>query len=95
MPVTEQSQRTSGCSPRLAWIAHPDPAGELSEAIQDSRGEHPEVLWLCSVTGTEADPQVLSQSVAKLEAAGAIVCGSNAQAARLAARLVKELGKRS
>jgi len=74
----------------LGYGVHPDPAGELSDAIQAIQVDHPEVFWVCSVTGTEADPQVRSQSIAKLEAAGVIVCGSNAQAARLAARLVQE-----
>ena len=74
----------------LGYGVHPDPAGELSDAIQAIQVDHPEVFWVCSVTGTEADPQVRSQSIAKLEEAGVIVCGSNAQAARLAARLVQE-----
>jgi len=40
------------------------------------------------VCGTEADPQVLSRQEAALVAAGARLCSTNAQAARLAAALV-------
>ena len=74
----------------LGYGAHSDPAGELSKAIGKLRAEYPEVIWICSVTGTEGDPQVLSKSVNILKEAGVIVCGSNAQAARLAASLVQE-----
>jgi len=74
----------------LGYGAHPDPAKELSEAIQTIKRDRPNVIWICSVTGTDADPQNLSNSVSMLKNAGVIVCTSNAQAARLAASLVKE-----
>ncbi|MDE0334776.1 MAG: hypothetical protein OXI64_07435, partial [Defluviicoccus sp.] len=40
-----------------------------------------------SVCGTEADPQCLSRQEAALREAGMIVAGSNASAARIAARI--------
>jgi hypothetical protein len=43
---------------------------------------------VASVTGTEQDPQRLSTQVTALQAAGAIICTSNAAAARLAGMLV-------
>lgn len=74
----------------IGYGAHPNPAQELSEAIRAIQMDHPNVIWICSVTGTENDPQSLSQSIALLESAGVIVCDSNACAARLAAHLVQK-----
>jgi hypothetical protein len=76
----------------LGYGAHPDPAGELGPAIQKARAlaaqARRDLLVIASVTGTEGDPQGYSRQVQALEAAGAIVCGCNAAAARLAAKLV-------
>jgi hypothetical protein len=76
----------------LGFGAHPDPAAELGLAIRQAkalaaeRGQ--ELVILGSVTGTEEDPQRLSQQVAALEAAGMLVLLSNASAAKLAGLLV-------
>ena len=76
----------------LGYGAHPNPAQELAEAINEiqlseSQKAHP-LAFLSAITGTEADPQGYDQSKEVLEDAGVIVCGSNAQAARMAAYLV-------
>ena len=47
-------------------------------------------LVIASVTGTEQDPQRLSRQVQQLEQAGVVVCDSNAEAARLAAAIIKD-----
>ena len=76
---------------------HEDPAGELAPAIRQAKertareGRHLTVI--ASVTATEADPQVRSRQRAALEAAGALVLPSNAQAARLAARIVRTMNQ--
>ena len=62
--------------------AHPDPAGAAANVVTDARGARPVVV--ASVCGTEADPQVHSAQVSKLEAAGILVAPSNALAAELA-----------
>lgn len=73
----------------IGYGAHPDPAAELGPAIRQARGLlERELLVVASVTGTEADPQRLSRQIVALGAAGAIVCDSNAAAARLAAMIV-------
>jgi FdrA protein len=73
----------------IGYGAHPDPAAELGPAIQQARQlAEGELLVVTSVTGTEQDPQRLSNQVAALQAAGAIVCSSNAAAARLTGMLV-------
>ncbi len=79
----------------LGYGAHPDPASELAPAVQKARelrraagGELPVAA---SVTGTEGDPQGLSRQVNLLEQVGVMVCESNAAAARLVAKVIKEL----
>jgi hypothetical protein len=76
----------------LGYGAHPDPASELGPAIRRAqelaRGEGRELCMVASVTGTEGDPQGYSRVVSALERAGAIVCDSNAAAARLTGMLV-------
>jgi FdrA protein len=73
----------------IGYGAHPDPAAELGPAIQQARQlAEGHLLVVASVTGTEQDPQRLSNQVATLQAAGAIVCSSNAAAARLTGLLV-------
>jgi hypothetical protein len=62
--------------------AHRDPAGAVADVVADTRGARPIVV--ASVCGTEADPQVRSAQVSKLEAAGVLVAPSNARAAELA-----------
>jgi FdrA protein len=76
----------------LGYGAHPDPAAELGPAIRQARevasAAGRELIVVASVTGTEGDPQGLRRSIAALEAAGAVVCDSNAAAAQLTGRIV-------
>ncbi len=76
----------------LGYGAHPDPAGEAAQAIVAARARAeaagrylPVVTFVC---GTEDDPQRLSEQEAKLQAAGALVTASNAQAVRVAALIL-------
>ncbi len=76
----------------LGYGAHPDPASELAAAIQQARAlaaeAGRELLVVASVTGTQDDPQGLDRQVEALQMAGAVVCQSNAAAARLAGLIV-------
>ena len=76
----------------LGYGAHPDPASELGKAAEEAQrfahGEGRELLIAASVTGTEDDPQSLSQTTSALKRAGVVVCDSNSAAARLTALLV-------
>lgn len=78
----------------LGYGAHPDPASELGNAVEEARrlgrGENRELLVVASVTGTEDDPQSLSRTTSTLERAGVIVCNSNSAAARLSGLIVSE-----
>lgn len=79
----------------LGYGAHPDPAGATVEAIRKAQrvvaeaGRH--VIFIASVCGTEADPQVLSRQEAALREAGVIVLPDNASAARLAGLITQAL----
>ncbi|MCI0547315.1 MAG: protein FdrA, partial [Candidatus Rokubacteria bacterium] len=92
--------RRAGADPAVAVLlldvilgrgASPDPAGELvpgiaaARAAARSRGSGLAVV--ASVVGTDGDPQGRSAQTAALEAAGAWVLPSNAQAARAAAAI--------
>ena len=68
----------------LGYGSHPDPAGVLLKSIDRRK------LFVASVTGTDADPQVRSRQVAALCAAGVLVAPSNAHAAEWAAAMVTE-----
>lgn len=77
----------------LGYGAHPDPASELAPAVARARQLARELggndlLVVGSVTGTEGDPQGLGRQVRALEAAGVVVCDSNASAALLCGLLV-------
>ena len=78
----------------LGYGAHPDPASELGPAIQQAkelaRQSGRDLPVIASVTGTEQDPQCLSRQVAALEAAGVVVCESNAAAARLCVEFIND-----
>ena len=69
-----------------------DPAGDLAPAIQAAqaaaRACGRSLAVVASVTGTSADPQNLEAQSARLQAAGAWLLPSNAQAARAAACIV-------
>ena len=77
----------------LGYGAHPDPAGELGPAIIQTTAmladQGRELIVIASVTGTEQDPQNLSRQTRTLQAAGVLVCESNAAAARLAAYILR------
>jgi len=76
----------------LGHGAHPDPAGDLAEAIRSARevahtsGRALPVV--VSLTGTDADPQGYASTADILAAAGASVFLSNAAATRHAAMLL-------
>ncbi len=73
----------------IGYGAHPDPASELGLAIRQAKqAAQRELIVVASVTGTEQDPQRLSAQVAALQSAGAVMCDSNAAAAKLTAMIV-------
>jgi FdrA protein len=79
----------------LGYGAHPNPALELGPAVHKARQLATEggrsLPVIASITGTEADPQRLSQQARSLQEAGVTICPSNAAAARLTAQIVRQL----
>jgi FdrA protein len=71
----------------LGYGAHADPAGELRTAIEGARAR--DVTVVASVCGTDRDPQGLAAQAQTLRQVGVLVMPSNAQAARLAARIAE------
>jgi FdrA protein len=91
--------RTAGADPAVGLIlldlvlgdgAHPDPAPELAAAASEARKVRrgTPLAVVCSLCGTDADPQDARRQRATLEAAGVRVAGSAAQAARAAAAML-------
>ncbi len=70
----------------LGFGAHPDPAGALHEALLSAGRD---AALVCSVTGTDRDPQNRSAVEEALRADGVCVLPSNAAAARLAGRIAR------
>jgi FdrA protein len=73
----------------LGYGAHPDPAPELAEALEQARAVATaagrQLALVGSVCGTTGDPQGLARQEDALRAAGVLLAESNAQAVRLAA----------
>jgi FdrA protein len=74
----------------LGYGAHPDPAGELEQVLREARRS---VAVVCSVTGTDQDPQDRSEVARRLEASGAVVMPSNAAACKLAGYIGEAMAK--
>ena len=72
----------------LGYGSNMDPAAELAPVIRKAARTKSVV---CSVTGTDADPQNRGAVAKALTDAGAIVTPSNAAACRLAGEIVKGL----
>lgn len=76
----------------LGYGSHEDMAGELIPSIRNARsqasGEGRTVYFVCSVCGTDQDPQNYGEQRQKLEEAGVIVEDSNVQAVKRALHLV-------
>jgi succinyl-CoA synthetase alpha subunit len=98
--VRDAAVRTQAADPRTAAIlfdvvlgygAHPDPAASLAAALADAqrsaRAQGRTLALIGHVCGTDGDPQDRAAQVRQLEAAGAIIVGSNVEAAMLAAHL--------
>jgi len=81
----------------LGYGSHADPAAGLAEALaagqRDARAQGRTLALIGHVCGTDDDPQDRAAQIAQLEAAGAIVAGSNFEAAALAAHLAARLAR--
>ncbi len=106
--LRDAAVRAQGADPQTAAIlfdvvlgfgSHENPAGGLAQVLADARREalaQGRTLALIGhVCGTDGDPQDKAAQVRQLEAAGALVVGSNVEAAWLAAHLATRLATRA
>jgi len=82
----------------LGYGAHADPAAPLAEALVDAQriaaAAGRSLALIGHVCGTDGDPQGKAKQVQQLERAGAVIVGSNIEAAALAAHLAEQLAAR-
>ncbi|KQC07914.1 MAG: FdrA family protein, partial [Candidatus Cloacimonas sp. SDB] len=65
---------------------------EFIPAIAAAKMEKPQITFICSITGTDNDPQNRKELEQALLHAGALVCNSNAEASFLAVEIIEKLG---
>jgi succinyl-CoA synthetase alpha subunit len=77
----------------LGYASHPDPAGVIAPVLKAAQARakkgNRKIIFVGFVCGTEADPQNMAAQEKALADAGMILARSNAQAVRLAAKMVK------
>ena len=83
------------CDCVIGYGSNANPAEELSAAIAKAKeiaaSEGRYISAICSIVGTEGDPQNLTETRKQLEAAGAIVVRSNAQSTYLVHHMLDKL----
>lgn len=79
----------------IGYGANQQPLADITPAIKAALKTNPAVSVICSVTGTDLDPQNRQTVTAGLKAAGATVMPSNASACRLAALVAAACSKPS
>jgi hypothetical protein len=78
----------------LGYGANQDPLGEFLPSLAAVRQKRTEISLICSVTGTEKDPQNRLEVIEAFKDLGVLVCNSNAEAAFLTLEIIKRLGGR-
>jgi len=73
----------------LGYGSNMDPASELKDVVAKAAKK---VQVICSVTGTDRDPQNRRKVQQVLQQAGAVVMPTNAAACRLAGYIIENLG---
>ena len=76
----------------LGFGANMEPAEELIPIIRKAKELSPNLSIICSITGTDKDPQNRENVHHTLEKTGVIVMPSNAAASELAGKIIKHLG---
>ncbi len=83
----------------LGFGSYEDPAGAVAQSITEARQRlaryGKDLVVVSSVCGTDLDSQNLAKSIETLESAEIIVMPSNAQAVRLADRILQQIAKGS
>ena len=77
----------------LGYGSNRNPDDELVPAINKAKEISPDLQVICSITGTDKDPQDFNKVKMALEKAGVIVMPSNVAAAELCAEIIQLLNK--
>ena len=75
----------------LGYGSNLNPDAELVPFFEQAKKINPDLVIICSVTGTDKDPQNRAKIKQALEDAGAIVMNTNVEAVELAESLVRFL----
>ncbi|TVR41980.1 MAG: acyl-CoA synthetase FdrA [Bacteroidia bacterium] len=75
----------------LGYGAHVSPLDEILPAVTAARRHSPDLLFICSVTGTDDDPQNRQAVTESLRESGVIVMMSNYSAALLTGHIIKNI----
>jgi len=76
----------------LGYGSNLDPVAEFVPVLAEAKKLSPYTSIICSITGTENDPQEKDRVILELEKAGIIICSSNAEASYLAGEIIKLSG---
>jgi hypothetical protein len=83
----------------LGYGSHPSPADDLADALRDAQRaaarQGRKLVTIGHVCGTGSDPQDRAGQIKTLASAGAIIAGSNIEAASIAAQFALHLAKRT
>jgi FdrA protein len=74
----------------LGYGAHPAPQIELAETLLTVK-KNTCIVVICAVIGTDADPQNRQEVIKALQATGAILTTTNAEACDLAVQLIRQI----
>lgn len=77
----------------LGYGANIDPISEILPIIKKAQAIAPDISFICSVTGTEQDPQDKNRVIEVLEKNNILVMHSNAAAAEIVALIIKKNNK--
>ncbi|MDR2734966.1 MAG: acyl-CoA synthetase FdrA [Spirochaetota bacterium] len=75
----------------LGYGSNMDPLAEFVPTFKKAKEIAPDVHIICSITGTDGDPQNRARVKAELERAGAIMMPSNAAASELVGKVIRIL----
>ncbi len=76
----------------LGYGSNLDPAGELAPQIEKALNISPKTAIICSICGTNGDPQNRTAVKNALTKAGALILDSNAEASQLVSKIFKMIG---
>lgn len=75
----------------LGYGSHVDPVGACLPFIQEAKNNNQHICFVASITGTNQDPQDMDKQSKMLEDNDVILASCNAEAAKLAISIIKEI----